>query len=678
MSGLTEEQRLRMEENKKKALALRAAKLQASSQASISAKAPNNFYGRGNSGTLTGTSNSHVTPSQAPKTSMATSKLYQKSSQTPPSSYASQDRGKTSNSDFPNVKAGRLELISSDRFELVMDYHQPTIDVIKTLPGRAYDPQKRNWNFPLSDYNNVVSALKALKPAVAIGELPKLVIDTFLKQRITYKTDIDLSPIQTSMRSTLMDFQVEGVKYAVSRGGRVLIADDMGLGKTIQALAIADFYHEEWPLLIVCPSSMRFQWVAEIHKHLKNVNQDKIYVITQRKDNVPDYAEVVIISYDLTNTCKDQLLAKKFGVVIMDESHHLKNPKALRTKCGIEILRACRRCVLLSGTPVLSRPVELHCQLMCIRPKTFNNSKDFAIRYCDAKQNKFGWDFSGSRNMKELSIVLKELLMIRRLKSDVLSQLPPKTREVVILESSGKKLSDTSEFAKILESEGLKGLEKQSTLLSYFQETAAAKTKGVVQYVQDMIENKEKFLIFAHHAKMMDAICSAVEEKRADYIRIDGSVSSDIRKELCNYFQEQENCLVAVLSIKAANTGLTLTAARLVIFAELYWNPGDLIQAEDRAHRIGQADAVLVQYLVQRGTADDKLWPLIQNKLDILHKAGLSQDEFKVDTITAKKRKEEIDIKDYFLDDDDMALAELDLSELENSFENPEKKLRMD
>merc|ERR1719378_1484119 len=126
----------------------------------------------------------------------------------------------------------------------------------------------------------------------------------------------------------------------------------------------------------------------------------------------------------------------------------------------------------------------------------------------------------------------------------------------------------------------------------------------------------------------MKALTEAVEEAKAQYIFIDGSVSSEERNSQVEKFQTSDKVRVAVLSITAANAGITLTAASLVVFAELFWNPGILTQAEDRAHRIGQTDSVIVQYLVAKETADDVLWPMIQQKLDVLNKAGLSKDNF--------------------------------------------------
>jgi SWI/SNF-related matrix-associated actin-dependent regulator 1 of chromatin subfamily A len=155
----------------------------------------------------------------------------------------------------------------------------------------------------------------------------------------------------------------------------------------------------------------------------------------------------------------------------------------------------------------------------------------------------------------------------------------------------------------------------------------------------DLVESDNKFLCFAHHANVMDGLAKALNDKKVEFIRIDGRTSAESRRALCEKFQHRDECRVALLSITAANAGITLTSANLVVFAELYWNPGILTQAEDRAHRIGQQDCVFVQYLVAAGTADDHLWPLIQAKLDVLNKAGLSKDNFSnVDLINVPKK----------------------------------------
>lgn len=146
---------------------------------------------------------------------------------------------------------------------------------------------------------------------------------------------------------------------------------------------------------------------------------------------------------------------------------------------------------------------------------------------------------------------------------------------------------------------------------------------------------REKFLVFAHHKLVLDQITSELAKKNVNYIRIDGATPSAERQLLCEKFQLSTKPYVAVLSITAANMGLTLHAADLVIFAELFWNPGVLIQAEDRVHRIGQTCNVNIHYLVAKGTADDHLWPLIQEKMNVLEQVGLSESNLSENAINS-------------------------------------------
>lgn len=576
---------------------------------------------------------------------------------------------------------GQTSLISKDRFIVEMPYNQKAIEVFKTIDGKRYDPKTRLWNFPIKEYKKFMEAMKALQPPVVIGPLPKVILDTFVPKNGSLYPDldtIDISRIESTLRRNLYCFQEEGIKFGISRGGRCLIADDMGLGKTIQALGIADYYRSEWPLLIVCPSSMRYQWEEEIRNNLPSVPCHSIYVLTKSNEHF-DNVKILIASYDIMCKQKNALKNVHFNVIIMDESHSLKNNRTQRTRAALELIKSCKRVILLSGTPALSRPAELFTQIYAIMPSAFSTFTSFGIRYCDGKKDKYGWNFGGSSNMEELKLFLEARFMIRRLKSQVVMQLPDKVRQVVVLNSDtvGAATDSMNAYANKLQSEKLKGMERRGTLLCYFAETGRAKIKAICAYITGLLSEGKKFLCFAHHADVIKEICNTLEEKETYYIVIDGAVNSEERKLLCDRFQLEEKFKVAVLSIKAANTGLTLTAAQLVVFAELFWNPGELIQAEDRAHRIGQRDSVLVQYLVARGTADDYIWPLIQSKLNVLNKAGLSKDGFlNVDTKNVIDKKHN-KISDYFAvlddadDDDDLSRA---MDEIEGI---PEKKMKV-
>ncbi|NWR23034.1 SMAL1 protein, partial [Emberiza fucata] len=529
---------------------------------------------------------------------------------------------------------GKCVLISRLRFEVDIGYSAEVIAVFKKMDSRNYDMNTRKWNFLLEDYPKLMQMLLSLV-SVEVEPLPEAVIKTFAAQlqrspSLTDIPDADLSGVDSRIVTSLMPFQREGVNFAISRKGRLLLADDMGLGKTIQAICIAAYYQQEWPLLVVTPSSVRFTWAEAFHRWLPSLSPGSTNVIVSGKDNLTG-SLINIISFDLLSRM-DKQLKSTFQVVIVDESHFLKNTKTARCQAAMPLLKAAKRVILLSGTPAMSRPAELYTQIAAVQPSFFPLFHSFGLRYCDARKMPWGWDYSGSSNLTELKILLEESIMIRRLKSDVLSQLPAKQRKMVVVAPEGisakTKAALAAEAKKMAKGYENKQQEKEA-LLVYFSRTAEAKIRSVVEYILELLESgNNKFLVFAHHKIMLDAVVAELKKKHVEHIRIDGSTSSAERQALCQKFQLSEKQAVAVLSLTAANMGLTLSAADLVVFAELFWNPGILIQAEDRAHRIGQTSSVNVHYLVAKGTADDYLWPMIQEKIKVLGKAGLSETNF--------------------------------------------------
>ncbi|XP_049949424.1 SWI/SNF-related matrix-associated actin-dependent regulator of chromatin subfamily A-like protein 1 isoform X1 [Schistocerca serialis cubense] len=562
---------------------------------------------------------------------------------------ADNDQNIFGKSQSSNKITGYCKLVSKDRFVIDVGYHKRMIDIFKTMGSAKYDAPSKRWSFHIKDHNLLLKVLDA-EPDLSISKLPDIVLRTFLSAPpapVNY--EIDLSRIDKQLVENLMPFQREGICFGISRKGRCLIADDMGLGKTVQGLGIAHYYYSDWPLLIVTPSSVRYLWLEAVLSWLPSVPLHHVEVMNTGKDYVGD-ARVVILSYDLLARHHKDLNLSRFGIVILDESHFLKNIKTARTKAALFVARGCRRVVLLSGTPALSRPCELYTQIAAIEHNAFPSFQTYGIRYCAGKQTKWGWDFSGSSNMEELQLLLEHRFMIRRLKSDVITQLPSKMRQVVVLNPSSinMKSDEVESWLKRLHSKQLSGMQRRGALLSFFAATGNVKLKAVKDYIADLLEAGKKFICFVHHKVVMDGLSKTMEDKKASYIKIDGSTTASERKALCDKFQFDDNYSAALLSITAANAGITLTAAKLVVFAELFWNPGILIQAEDRAHRIGQRDSVLVQYLIAKGTADDHLWPMIQNKLDVLHKAGLSKDSFMQSDTAVVKDKTQSTLEDFF------------------------------
>ena len=500
--------------------------------------------------------------------------------------------------------------------------------------------------------------------------------------------------IPGSIRDAMFPFQREGVRFALRRGGRCLIGDQMGLGKTVQAIAIAACYREEWPVLILVPTSLRGAWEQALVKWLglepsgsghglgggkKEAAESRARLSKSKKNSQKltvaavgsgaesrkiDGATFAIVPYSLVGKLAPTLLSKRFQVVVCDESHFLKDSKAQRTKAVVPLLKGARRALCLTGTPALSRPVEIFSQAEALRPMVFTKFGEFATRYCAG--SRFGWQ--GSSNGEELHAVLSRLIMIRRLKKDVLTQLPAKSREKIVLTlphsaalskvRAIKTRMDELRDAFLCEDKGFSGgfsgggrtLEEKRLMNELYQATALAKGKAAAEYLETLLDSSgtpfgdsafgsnsdscEKFLFFGHHSCMLDAASEMLRKKKTPFIRIDGSTDPNKRQSLVDRFQTDPNARVAVLSIKAAGMGLTLTAASVVVFGELTWTPGDIVQAEDRAHRIGQRNAVNVQFLVAKDTVDDIMWGSVANKLETL---GVVLDGVRGDALEMKK-----------------------------------------
>ena len=222
---------------------------------------------------------------------------------------------------------------------------------------------------------------------------------------------------------SLYPYQVEGVKKLITQfRGRGLLADDMGLGKTRQGTAFLSYYDNVGVrMLILCPSYLRFHWAHEIETHL---GIEPAVLRAKKKLHVLGESRINIVSYDMLAG----LRLTPYDVVLADESHYIKNHKAKRTKAALPLLLRAERCLLLSGTPALNRPIELFTQLHAIRRRWFKNYTSFAYRYCNAKFTNFGLDVRGASCQEELHYIMRNAMMVRRLKEDMLD-LPPKTRE---------------------------------------------------------------------------------------------------------------------------------------------------------------------------------------------------------------------------------------------------------
>ncbi|XP_022972163.1 SWI/SNF-related matrix-associated actin-dependent regulator of chromatin subfamily A-like protein 1 isoform X4 [Cucurbita maxima] len=535
-------------------------------------------------------------------------------------------------------------LHSSGNIAAKFSYDQVLVEAFRKIPKATWNAKERLWMFPISSMSaaeNILRDVVGFK--VEVEKLDNLVHRAIIAASLLPDLRDKYNRLPADIESKLLPFQREGVGFILQHGGRALLADEMGLGKTLQAIAVAACIRESWPVLILAPSSLRLHWAAMIQQWLKIPSSDIHVVLSQNcgsnkggftilssstKSTIHLDGLFNIISYDAVQKLQNILMASDFKVVIADESHFMKNAQAKRTVACLPIIQKSQYAILLSGTPALSRPIELLKQLEALYPNVYKSVHEYGNRYC--KGGTFGL-YQGASNHEELHNLMKATLMIRRLKKEVLSELPLKRRQQVFLDLAEKDIRGIK--ALFCELEVIKGkikacrseeeveslkFQQKNLINKIYTDSAEAKIPAVLNYLETVVEAGCKFLVFAHHQPMIVAIHQFFQKKKVNCIRIDGGTPSATRQALVADFQQKDSIRAAVLSIRAAGVGLTLTAASTVIFAELSWTPGDLIQAEDRAHRIGQVSSVNIHYLLANDTVDDIIWDVVQSKLENL------------------------------------------------------------
>ena len=469
----------------------------------------------------------------------------------------------------------------------------------------------------------------------------------------------------------LKDFQAEGVAWLEKQDGRALLADEQGCGKTVVAMAYAHKNHM-FPMLIVVPNTLKLNWRNEIvamtgQRYKINV-VGKSYSKRQTEKRAAKHPNVVyskvpvvgcdiyIINYDiLAANCEAlELLGLKFMAV--DESHKIKNPDAKRTQAmqrlavgGYDVkLRGGKRerktfgqgigrVTLISGTPLVNKPLELWTSVSTVAPwvPEFSTFTRFAFRYTNAQRGTHGWDFNGASNTGELNALLLKHAMLRRLKADVLKELPPKIYRTMPLEFDRAEYDRVeSAFNGINWRAGMEAIVRMGgnvpksdaaiVAIQKLREIAGyAKLGSAVEWIKDYTEEGLKLVVFAHNRQVIETIKRELETD-ADYCGavgvIYGGVSDEARADAVLNFQNDPAMRVIIVGIQAGGFGLTLTAATAVAFVQYPFSPGELDQAVDRVHRIGQgADSVTIYNLVAEGTVEELILELISSKRNVIN-----------------------------------------------------------
>lgn len=423
----------------------------------------------------------------------------------------------------------------------------------------------------------------------------------------------------------LRGYQKIVVRGLITRGGRAINMSEMGTGKTAVCVCFIEYYGID-DVLIVCPSSTRQNMANEIKRFS---NQSTNIILNGR---TPFTSGINIISFDLLRACP---VDKTWSTIIVDESHYIKNRTSKRAVAVLKLACTAKYVLLMSGTPS-SKPVDLYTQLKAIHPSIFRyfssyynqfrknvHEFNFGDRYCVPtktfiRPGMFKYTYDGCTRIHELYALLS-ILGERKKKDDVLT-IPPKTRVVHAVHTldateSGKQLKHVS----ILRRKKGQAL-ANSELSNLVRAHARLKIPHIVAYLETLLQRMEpdkKFVIFAHHTKMLHAIRETCEIYNKKFIYIDGSTPVQRRQDLIDQFNAPNHVAhvsFAILSITACGVGLNVTGASHVIFTELLWCDKSMLQAEDRVHRSGQLHPVLIEYLITRHSMDDMMLHKISRK----------------------------------------------------------------
>lgn len=503
---------------------------------------------------------------------------------------------------FQNERSG-INLI-----KIVFSFDRSIVDLVKTLDYRLYKPSEKCWT--------CVITIDNVKKLSTWG----FELDEKLQKYLDFKPVIveNLEAIEIpGIKGTLRDYQKQGVSFIDKMSGRALIADEQGLGKTIQALGYLQLHPELRKCLLITPGVVKHKWIREIYKWLPNPG--KVQILSGRTIDQQIKGDIVVINYDILDDWKKVLHAADFKIMICDEIQYFKNNTAKRTKAVKKLARTIPNLVGLSGTPIENRPVEIYNFVNLARPDLFPNFMVFGKKYCAGKYNGWGWDFTGSSNTGELNKILSENIMIRRLKKDVLKELPELQYSYVPLEIDNREeyiraQADFIGYIRLTKGEGIaRKAEAAETLvrLTILKKMAATgKLKQIINWIEDFLETKDKLVIAAWHQDIINAIVDHFPGS----LKIDGTVPIDKRDTISEKFQNDPATKLIVINMKAGGVGIDLFAAEDIAVVELPWTPGMLDQAIARIHRMGQQGTATAHYLLAMDTIDELLADLIDKK----------------------------------------------------------------
>jgi SWI/SNF-related matrix-associated actin-dependent regulator 1 of chromatin subfamily A len=550
--------------------------------------------------------------------------------------------------------------------KVIMGYDKNAITLLRSMPGARWNPDKKHWTVSVKteDLDRVIEIADQLELDVPDSLRNRASIGTVDSQEAEKRAErvrVDGSP--------LYDFQCDGVRF-LALHNHALMADDMGLGKTVQALVAIP---EKSRVLVTCPSAVKYNWRDEIQLWRPDYS---IRIIKGKKDDniVPNEGEIVIVNYDILpkwlmptidsgkiNKKGDPILVadipsdKRSGlsetIVIFDEGHLAKNYKAKRTQKVTQLSKNVAKVWVLTGTPLMNRPFDLWGVLCAFGMYPLGGFNKFVNLFNGSCSKYGGYEFG----LPSQEVVERmKRVMIRRLKKDVLKDLPPKTYQRIEVDCSSRSLNkELKELAQeIADAQGINFDADDFSMLDLdtipdfntFSRVRALLAKAKIPAMLNLIEEHEEtdtpVVVFSAHRAPIDELAS-----RDGWDVITGDTSAEDRQDVVRRFQAGELKGVG-LTIKAGGVGLTLTRASNAIFVDLDWTPSWNIQAEDRICRIGQkSNNVTIKRLVSSHPLDIHIQNIIEYKVKLAYMALDNDYVFKGGQKVSSKKSDFVDLK---------------------------------
>ncbi len=443
----------------------------------------------------------------------------------------------------------------------------------------------------------------------------------------------DLNPkLPSTLQGDLRDYQLEGYQW-MSRlahwGAGACLADDMGLGKTVQALALILSRAPDGPTLILAPTSVCINWLEECQRFAPTLNVHQ-FGSGDRQAMLDEAGpfDLIVCSYGLLQTEGEKLAQKNWQTLVADEAQAIKNPMTKRSKAAMELQADFK--LITTGTPIENHLGELWNLFNFINPGLLGSLKKFNERYAQAIEND-----QDAQVQQRLRKLLRPFIL-RRLKNDVLKELPSRTEVTLHVELSSEERAIYEALRRnamqtMMESTGQPGHQQLKVLAEIMKlrraccnprlvieesTVSSSKLAAFEELVDELLDNRHKALVFSQFVGHLTLIRELLDKKGIAYHYLDGSTPVPQRKKAMNAFQAGDGDLF-LISLKAGGTGLNLTAADYVIHMDPWWNPAVEDQASDRAHRMGQKRPVTIYRLVAKDTIEDKIVELHKQKRDL-------------------------------------------------------------